>query len=109
MNDLVKTLIFEVVVKEVLKKIFVAAPFLTWPILNPLFIYGFNWVAGKIYDEMAMVVAFQVIALKTDEQVRKYDNAVREIQAAQAKGELDEKTREEYRRRLADLIRIRAA
>jgi len=103
-NDLVKKLIFEVVVREVLKKIFLAAPFLTWPIVNPLFIWGFTWAAGKIYDEMALVVSFQVIALKTDEQVRKYDAVVKEIVASQEKDVLDEKTREEYRRRLADLI-----
>jgi hypothetical protein len=107
-NDLVKKLIFEVVVREVLKKIFLAAPFLTWPIVNPLFIWGFTWAAGKIYDEMALVVSFQVIALKTDEQVRKYDAVVKEIVASQEKDVLDEKTREEYRRRLADLIRLRA-
>jgi len=107
-NDLVKKLIFEVVVREVLKKIFLAAPFLTWPIVNPLFIWGFTWAAGKIYDEMALVVSFQVIALKIDEQVRKYDAVVKEIVASQEKDVLDEKTREEYRRRLADLIRLRA-
>lgn len=106
MNDLIKKLIFEVVVREVLKKILQAAPFLSWPIVNPLFIWGFTWAAGKIYDEMALVISFQLIALKTDEQVRKYEAVVKEIQAAQGQEELDEKTREEYRKKLADLIRI---
>lgn len=107
MNGIIKKLIFEVVVREVLNKILLAAPFLALPIINPLFTWGFTWVAGKIYDEMALVVSFQLIALKTDEQVRKYEAVVREIQAAQDKEDLDEKVREEYRKRLADLIRIR--
>lgn len=106
MNDIVKKLIFEVVVREVLKKILLAAPFLSLPIVNPLFIWGFNWVAGKIYDEMALVAAFTLVALKTDDQVRKYDAVVKEVIAAQEEEDLDEKSLEEYRKRLADLIRI---
>jgi len=107
-NDLVKSLVFEVVVSQVLSKILLAAPFLAWPIVNPIFVLGFKWVAGKIYDEMALVISFQMIALKTDEQVRKYGAVVKEIQAIQERKEaLSEEKRKEYRERLADLIRLR--
>lgn len=112
-EQLVKKMIFDVALKAAITRIVSAAPFLAWPVVNPVFVFAITKLAEKLYAEMALVVDFAVIDFRTDQERRAYEAAVAELrrvaqppQGGTPNAEEIERARQELERRLADLIRL---
>lgn len=106
----VKALVFDVALKAIIAQIITKAPFLAWPVINPVFIYAITKVVELAYDEMIRVAGFIVIDFKTEMQRDAYEDARDELREELKKPERDEaaiaKAKEEFKKRLADLIRF---
>ncbi len=108
-NEIIKRVIFDVVLKNVAAKALLAAPWLgVWP-LNPVFMFVLNKIASKIYEELALAASFEIINFRTEQERKAYEDAKAALRQ-QLQGGTDDarkKAEEEFNRRLADLIRIK--
>jgi len=109
-EDVVKKLVFDVILKAAISKIIAAVPFLAWPVINPLFVYIVTKVATRLYEEMETHVQFTLIDLKTKAELEAYNKAVAELKAAHAAPIIDQKeienAKQKFKATLGNLIRI---
>lgn len=109
-EEIVKKLIFDVILKAAVKKIIAAFPVFGFPVINPIFLYFLNKLANHIYSELAEKVGFYLIDLKTEEEKQEYEKAVVVLQKIHNTGtatkEEVERAKENFRKTLGDLIRL---
>lgn len=115
----VKRLIYEVVVKAVIAKAVAALPFLGYPVIGPIFAFFVTKFADLVYEELARVVTFAVIDFQVERERAAFEEAAGKLKDTLATppehydGGPEEKEKkineqkEEFKRRLADLIRLR--
>lgn len=111
-EELIKKLIFEVIVKAAIDRAVAALPLLGLPVLNPLFTWAVMKIATLIYTELARHVSFALIDLKTKQEREAYEEAVIELKRVQLEvapepGELD-RAKQKFKDTLRDLIRFRS-
>jgi hypothetical protein len=118
---IIKYLIFDVAVKAAVASAISAAPLLGIPIIRPIFTFIVEKTANLIYKELSRFVVFSIIDLKNETDLKNYQEAVRQLETildtpaeyfdhgieGVNKKELEiEKAKEEYKKRLASLIRF---
>lgn len=112
MNEVLKKLLFEVVVPEVARRLISALPFLGLPVVNPILGMLLGWVAGEVFEVLSTFVDFRKIDLKNNEANERYKEAVRQLQDAQESPHLSEEgkklARETFKNRFRELIRFDA-
>jgi len=106
MNEIVKKLVYEVIVKAAITRLVAAIPFLNLPIVNPLTVYFLGRFAEHLYDVISLYITFQVIDFQTAHQKIEYERAVSELLKAQQSQNKEEQDRAkaEFKKRLGDLI-----
>lgn len=107
-EELIKRALFELFMKTVVVQAITVFPFLSWPFFNPLFLYLVRKVSDKVYDQAKKEGIEIYIQLKTEKEKRQYAEAVNILRNAAGKSEEEiNAAREEFDRRLRDLIRLR--
>lgn len=102
-----KEIIYKMVLEAVIKKIIASAPFLSTPIINPIFLFIIRKIFDRVYSEMSLHGAFIMIDLKTEAEKNRYQKAVENLKnAMQKQGSADEE-KEKFKETLRDLIRFR--
>ena len=106
MESVAQKLFHDVVIKAVIREMVIAIPFLGHPILNPVVIYIVTKIAMKVYKQAKLVGGMYVIKLKNDSERRAYDEAIVELKKALNSGNNIEEAKNEFKKRLSDLVRI---
>lgn len=109
LESAIKRLIYETVLKAVIARAIAAAPFLAWPVVNPVFVYILTKIADAIYDELKVHVTFDLIDIRTEQEQKEYDEKVLVLKVAQ-ESQNEEAIRQaeaEFKEKLATLIRFR--
>lgn len=115
LNGIVRSLIFDVVVKNVIKKIIAAVPFLALPGIGCLVSFVVNKIAGAMFDELSLMIEFKMIDKQVGEQKDAYDKAVNDLKVILDKPKEEQKdadlslAKEELRKRLKDLVNFNLA
>lgn len=105
----VHAIIFDVALNTVIDKILVAVPWLGWPVIKQVFLFVLHKLVSLLYAEIEQGVALALIDQRVTAEKDAYIKAVEALKkelSKAAEGEEVEKAKEEYRRRLRDLIRI---
>lgn len=112
LKEIIKRLILDTVLNIVIQRIVAAVPFLGLPIIGPIFVLLATKFGSMIVSELATHADFIVIDGKTDAEVRKYNDAVKELSAA-LEGETDAKSiadaEKDFKDRMRELISMRPA
>lgn len=105
----IRDLIFEVAIKQVIARAIVAAPFLAYPIINPVFIFIVGKLFDVIYAEMSLTVSFVLIDFKYAHHKAAYDQAVNDLKLATEAQDAKEieTAKDNFRATLRDLVRMR--
>lgn len=110
MDEQIRSVIFDVVLKAAVKNITAAVPILSWPVINPIVNFVILKIATILYDQLALYVKFTLIDFKTDQEQRAYTKAVEEFKTIQkapaATPEEKNHAKENFKRALGDLIRF---
>ena len=109
LNEIIKGLIFDVVLKALINRIILKAPYLALPVINPVFIFVMTKLTGLIYDEICSRVSLVMIDFKVESERLAYQNAVEYLKFAQVKNDPEtiKKAEQTFRDTLADLIRFK--
>lgn len=123
-EKIIKHLIFDVAVKAAVASAISAAPLLGVPVIRPIFTFIVERVANLVYTELSRFVVFSIIDLKNETDLKNYQDAVKQLETILEtppehydhgedgihKKEIEiEKAKEEYKKRLASLIRFNPA
>lgn len=106
---IVHAIIFDVALSTVVDKLLLAVPWLGWPVIKQVFLFVLNKIVSLLYAEIEQGVALALIDQRVTAEKDAYIRAVEALKQELTKpnGEAEvEKAKEEYRRRLRDLIRI---
>lgn len=114
-QDMIKGVVFDVIVKKVIARAVTALPFLGVPPFSWVFGYAVNKIATMFYEELARRVTFALIDAQVEGQRQAYDEAVgklKEVIAAppekfateEERNAAAEQARLEMEKRLRDLI-----
>jgi len=116
LDDILKTIIFDVILKVVISKLIARFAFLGLPIINPILGMVLSWFAQEIFEQISKFFRFTAIDSKIAGQVEGYDDAVADLKAAlelplddEERESVIDEAKENYKQRLADLIRIPTA
>lgn len=120
-EKIIKHLIFDVAVKAAVASAISAAPLLGVPVIRPIFTFMVEQIANLVYKELSRFVVFSIIDLRNEADLKNYQEAVEQLEKILEtpadhfdhgedgihKKELEiEKAKEEYKKRLASLIRF---
>lgn len=75
LGDLFKDLVWDLLVKAALSKLFAAIPWLGWGPVGILVGWIVGMLADYLYDAVKMTIDLQVIAFKNEQHRREYDKA----------------------------------
>lgn len=105
LNNIVHVL-FTVGLKAGSEAIKTSAPFLRLPIISWLFDFIVNRFGDMIDQEIQMNLTFMIIDLQTANEVKAYQESLDALKKANAAKDQDaiNKAKEEYKKKLADLI-----
>lgn len=121
-EKVIKTLIFDVAVKAAVASAISALPILGLPVIRPIFTFIVEKTASLIYKELSRFVVFSIIDIQNETDLKNYQEAVKSLEAVLEipadhydhgeegvnKKEIEiEKAKQEYKKRLADLIRFK--
>lgn len=109
MEQAIKSIFFEQIVKAVISKIIIAVPFLGWPIINQIFTGLVYKLAKMFIKEMETLSVFIKIDFEVDGQRREYEKATEEMKEALKNPQSYEnlqKAKDEYREKLRNLIML---
>ena len=110
-GSLIKSLIFDLVLKQVISRAIAYLPFLAWPIVNPIFVYLIQKLGTMIYLELERAVAFEIINHRTEIERAAYEQSVERLKSELQNPIQDpdrvEAAKEVMRDRLRDLVRFK--
>ena len=109
-NDIVKELVFNILVKRAITKVVVSLPFLGLPVVNPVFLYIAEKLYSVLYEELKEENQLMMMGIKTAAQEREYQAAVNEFKVVIKNGGNDEqiaKARDEFKNTLHKFISLR--
>jgi len=110
--DIAKKLMFDTLIQTAIKKVISAVPFFGLPVINPIFIFAAEKLYSYLYDELEQEGTLLMIGIRTERQREHYEEAVVVLQTALNQGQTDEQiklAREEFKKRLKDLINLGVA
>lgn len=120
-ESIIRVLIFEVAVKAAIASAISALPILGLPIIRQLFTLIVEKMAMLVFKELSRFVVFSIIDLKNESDLREYENALGQLKTVlntpaehydhgeegeNAKQLELQKAKDEYKKRLASLIRF---
>lgn len=106
---LAKKLLHDVVIKAVIEQIVTAIPLLGSAFFNPIVTFIITKIATLVYKHAALLGGLFVIDLKEERKQKAYDEATIEfknVMTRESTPEEIQKAKDEYKKRLADLVRI---
>lgn len=112
MQDEIKNLALEVVVKSAIIAAQTAVPFLKAPIVSRVFSSLVSWIAGLLFAELSKNYSLMLIEFKVKEQQKEYDTAVTQLERVLSKPKEEQnaediaKAKEEFKMRLKILIHL---
>jgi hypothetical protein len=110
-GSLIKSLIFDLVLKQVISRAIANLPFLAWPIVNPIFVYLIQKLGTMIYLELERAVAFEIINHRTEIERAAYEQSVERLKSELQNPIQDpdrvEAAKQVMRDRLRDLVRFK--
>lgn len=112
-KQVIEKIVFETIVKAVIKRIVAALPILGVPVIGPIFSFIVFRLADRIWEEIKIHSAFIYIEMKTDYERDSYDNAVNELKTVledertKEDQEAINEAKEEFKKRLARLVRLK--
>lgn len=108
MSDIIKSLVWDVVLGAAIDALFVAVPFLNLPVLRQLIRYMLTTFGDYVYKQLDRYVAFTVIDFQTEHQRAEYEKAVAALSTANSGGTPEEleRAKEEFKKSLSALIRL---
>ena len=111
-EKVIRGLIFDVVVKQVVMRLITLAPYLAWPVINPVFVFVVTQLISLFYDEVSKVIHLAIIDHKVEDERRQYQDALDRLEReiTKSKEQQDAKAIDEARKNakkhLDDLIRM---
>ncbi len=104
----VERLIYEVAVKAATSSLVQTLPFLSLPLVNPLFVGGMEAIAAAIYAELSRIVEFNVTEFETQEQQNQFEKAVTDLHKALSLRDKDavQKATADFKATLRNLVRF---
>lgn len=99
-SEIIKDIIFDVLLKRVIEKVVTRIPFFAIPLINPIFIFVATKLLRLIYAEGEMHLAFTKIDVKINNEVLRYAKAKEELE--QNPG--DKEKRKEFENATVELI-----
>lgn len=102
---------FEIATKAAIASAVAAVPFLGLPVINQLFTWCCEQFVKPFRQELTLYFVFKVIDVVVDHQREEYDRAKDVLRAAlnSTNQEAIADAKEEYRKRLAELVKLRNA
>lgn len=114
LDDILRSIIFDFILKIVMSKLVERFAFLGWPIINPLIGMVLGWFAQEMFEQLSKFFRFQAIDSQIAKEVEGYSEAIEGLKAALAvpsddveRESLIDEAKDAYKARLAELIRIR--
>lgn len=107
-----KKLLYEVVLTAVIKKLVTAVPLLGTSFFMPIVNFIVFKIADRVWEEASLMGAFLFIDFKTASQRANYEHATNELKdvlalpESEQNEEIIKQAKEEYKRRLAALVRL---
>lgn len=89
-QEALKKIIFKVVADIIISRLVAMIPFLALPFISPFVALIVTKFLGMFYDELARVVSFKIIDIKTEKQRAEYDAAVADLKSALASKDQEE-------------------
>lgn len=113
-SEIIRAAVYDVAIPAAKAALIAEAPWLKAPVIGAIFNFIFNKIGDKIFDALDKAVVFAIIDIETQAQRKAYDQAVAMLRAAlqPLPGKVIDdakikKAEEEFKRRLADLVRMR--
>jgi hypothetical protein len=108
--DIIKQIAIEQATKRAMSKIVALVPFFGLPVVNPVLGYFLAKYATILFEEGALLAQLGYIEVSVNADVRAVNNATDDLKKVlsnpfQNQEEI-QKAKDEYKKRLADLIRI---
>lgn len=104
MSEIIKSLVWDVVLRAAIESLLVAVPFLNLPVVRQLVTYFLTKFGDFVYSQLDRYVAFTVIDLQTEHQRQEYEAAVKRL-AASTPEQLD-LAKEQFKKTLHELIKL---
>jgi len=116
-SAILKKLIFEVVLKEVMKRLITQYAFLSLPVVGPIFAFMMGKLATLFYEEMARLAVFAILDVQVNAEKKALEVATSALKklleatpilgvSEEQKNAALEKAKEEFKKKLADLVRL---
>lgn len=113
LEDILKGLLKDVIIKNVLARLVTMLPFLGWPIIGPIVAHFVSKFALIFFDEMSLVVAFKVIDGQIGKEKDEYSAATEQLKSvisvAETPAEEIERAKERVRHALNGLVKFQRA
>lgn len=113
METIVKSILFEEIIKAVMSKIITVIPVLGWPVINQIFSRVLYKVADMFYTELKTHSAFLQIDFEVETQRVEYDQATDDLRNVLSLPDVNEeeiqRAKDEYKKKLRDLIMLNAS
>lgn len=114
-DKIIRAVVYDVALSAAETNLIAAAPWLGAPVARQILHFTLTKVADLLFTEMDRMAVFQIINLETDQQKNDYLTAVRAlhdtVNPSTGSPTVDDivKAKEEFKKRLSDLVRIRVA
>jgi len=110
-ENLVKALIFDVIIRGAIVRLVASVPFLALPVINQIVVFIVMRVAGIIYTELDYHVALTLINIRGKLQTKRYTKAVAQLKAVikneMATPEELENAKEEFKTTLRSFVKYK--
>lgn len=105
-NSLIHLAIFNVAVTVAETALFAEFPFLNLPVVKQIIQFIINWVAGKVYGALGLMLTYGIIDIQVAGQEAVMGQATINLKAAYQSGDPDatKKATDEFKAALAALI-----
>lgn len=106
MNDLFKRLVFDMIVKAAIKRLFIMVPALGWGPVGIVVSYLISKFADMAYDETKEYIELNMIKFKNEKHQRAFDKEFIKLKMLEGSRNAEdiEKAIQEAQHRLADLV-----
>lgn len=106
-EEIVKKIIYETVVKEAIERLFTAVPILGIPVVSQIISYFVYKIADLIYEQLSRTVSFSIIDGKTLNQLNDYEVSVARLKTVDMGDEKEvENAKAQVRLAVRNLVRF---
>lgn len=104
-EEIIKKLLVEVVMKAVMARIVAAVPFLGFPIIGPIFSLIMGKVFNMVGDELVLMIKLKQIELKVGKENDEYKEAVNNLKIEVEKPEQDQQKINEAKEKAREALK----